>query len=43
MEDGSGQEVTPGEVGPVHDAEVVGNESCALRDLGVIDRYAKRD
>lgn len=44
MNDGSEQEIAPGEVvaiQPGHDAEVVGNESCVFLDFGEIAGYAK--
>jgi hypothetical protein len=45
MEDGSEQEITPGEVvmvPPGHDAEVIGDEPCVMIDFGQIDTYAKQ-
>ena len=45
MNDGSEQEIAPGEVvaiPPGHDAEVVGNEACVFLDFGEIAEYAKR-
>jgi hypothetical protein len=44
MNDGSEQELTPGEVAaipPGHDAEVVGNEACVALDFGEVAEYAK--
>jgi hypothetical protein len=44
MNDGSEQELTPGEVvaiPPGHDAEVIGNEECVFLDFGEVDEYAK--
>ncbi|WP_173077274.1 cupin domain-containing protein [Phytohabitans rumicis] len=44
MNDGSEQELTPGEVAaipPGHDAEVVGSEACVALDFGEIAEYAK--
>ncbi|WP_432976577.1 cupin domain-containing protein [Dactylosporangium sp. CA-233914] len=45
MDDGSEQELTPGEVAailPGHDAEVVGDEECVALDFGEIAEYARR-
>jgi hypothetical protein len=45
MDDGTEQEITPGEVAairPGHDAEVVGDEACIFLDFGEIAEYAKR-
>ncbi|HEX6873429.1 MAG TPA: cupin domain-containing protein [Micromonosporaceae bacterium] len=44
MNDGTEQEITPGEVvaiAPGHDAEVVGGEDCILVDFGEVGKYAK--
>ena len=44
MNDGSEQDITPGEVAaiaPGHDAEVIGQEACVFLDFGEIAEYAK--
>lgn len=45
MNDGSEQDLTPGEVcviEPGHDAEVIGDEECVFVDFGEIATYAQR-
>jgi len=45
MNDGSEQDLTPGEVvaiGPGHDAEVIGTEECVFLDFGDNEQYALR-
>jgi hypothetical protein len=45
MDDGTEQEVGPGDVfaiHPGHDAETVGNEPCVALDFGEFGDYAKR-
>lgn len=45
MNDGTEQELTPGEVAaiaPGHDAEVVGKEACVALDFGEVAEYALR-
>ena len=45
MNDGSEQDLTPGEVAaipPGHDAEVIGGETCVFLDFGEIQEYALR-
>ena len=44
MNDGSAQELTPGEVvaiPPGHDAEVLGADNCVFLDFGEVAEYAK--